>query len=155
MAVRHSSLRFFPPYLSTRIGNILTFPFLQFLFQTEEDIILSQDISEYEDRPECISLLIVSLKFLTEKRGKVLLNHIYARNIGLCSSTQQDSGSSMVKELCYKPEGRGFDTLWGEWIFLIYRTLLAALGPRVHSSSNRNEYQKQKNVSGEYSAAGA
>jgi hypothetical protein len=33
-------------------------------------------------------------------------------------------------------------------------TLPAALGPGVHSASNRNEYQKQKNnVSGEQSAA--
>jgi hypothetical protein len=30
----------------------------------------------------------------------------------------------------------------------------AALGPGVHSASNRNEYQ-ENNVSGEYSAAGA
>jgi hypothetical protein len=42
------------------------------------------------------------------------------------------------------------------FFFSIYIILLAALGPGVHSSSNRNEYQKQKNnVSGEYSAAGA
>jgi hypothetical protein len=32
----------------------------------------------------------------------------------------------------------------------IYLTLLAALCPGVHSASNRNEYQKEKdNVSGE------
>jgi hypothetical protein len=31
----------------------------------------------------------------------------------------------------------------------IYPILPAALGPRVHSASNRNEYQNQKNVSGE------
>jgi hypothetical protein len=34
--------------------------------------------------------------------------------------------------------------------FSIYQTLLASLGPRVYSASNRNEYQKQKDdVSGE------
>jgi hypothetical protein len=34
-------------------------------------------------------------------------------------------------------------------IFSIYLMLPAALGPGVHSASNRNEYQKQKNnVSG-------
>jgi hypothetical protein len=39
----------------------------------------------------------------------------------------------------------------------IYLFLPAALGPGVHSASNRNEYQKHKNynVSGEYSAADA
>jgi hypothetical protein len=38
-----------------------------------------------------------------------------------------------------------------EWIFSIYLILPAELGPGVHSASNRNEYQKQKNnnVSGE------
>jgi hypothetical protein len=41
------------------------------------------------------------------------------------------------------------------WIFSIDVILPAALGPGVHSASNRNDYQKQKNVSGEYSAAGA
>jgi hypothetical protein len=58
-------------------------------------------------------------------------------------------GSVMVKALCYKPEGRGFDNRWGD--FLIYLILPAALGPRVYSASNRNEYQKHKNnnVSGE------
>jgi hypothetical protein len=32
--------------------------------------------------------------------------------------------------------------------FSIYVIILAALGPGVHSASNRNVYQKQKNVSG-------
>jgi hypothetical protein len=52
--------------------------------------------------------------------------------------------------LCYKPEGRGFKTRWGEWFLSIYLILLAALGPGIYSASNRNEYQKHKNnVSGE------
>jgi hypothetical protein len=33
--------------------------------------------------------------------------------------------------------------------FSIYVILPAALGPEVYSTSNRNEYQKQNNVSGE------
>jgi hypothetical protein len=53
-------------------------------------------------------------------------------------------GSVVVKALCYKPESRGFETQWGEYIFSIYLILPAALGPGVHSASNRNEYQKQK-----------
>jgi hypothetical protein len=35
-----------------------------------------------------------------------------------------------------------------EFFFSIYLILPAALGPGVYSTSNRNEYQKQKNVSG-------
>jgi hypothetical protein len=59
-------------------------------------------------------------------------------------------GSVVVKALCYKSEGRGFDFQWDERIFSICLILPAALGPGVHSASNRNEYEKQKNnVSGE------
>jgi hypothetical protein len=55
-----------------------------------------------------------------------------------------------VKALCYKPQGRGFETRWGERIFSIYLIFPATLGPGVYSVSNRNEYQKHKNhVSGE------
>jgi hypothetical protein len=44
---------------------------------------------------------------------------------------------------CYKPEDRGFETRWGEWLcFSIYLIPPAALGSAVHSASNRNEYQK-------------
>jgi hypothetical protein len=65
-------------------------------------------------------------------------------------------GSVVVKALCYKPEGNGFEIRHGELVFSIYLFLLASLGPGVYSSSNRNEYQKQKNnVSVEQSAAGA
>jgi hypothetical protein len=62
-------------------------------------------------------------------------------------------GSIVVKALCFKPQGRGFQALRGECLFFffpIYLTLPATLGPGVHSASIRNEYQKQKNnVSGE------
>jgi hypothetical protein len=54
-------------------------------------------------------------------------------------------GIVVVEALCYKPEGRGFETRCGELIFSIYLILSAALGPGVYSASNRNEYQKQKN----------
>jgi hypothetical protein len=38
----------------------------------------------------------------------------------------------------------------------MYLILPAALGPRIYSASNRNEYQNQKNnVYGEQSVAGA
>jgi hypothetical protein len=50
-------------------------------------------------------------------------------------------GSVVLKALCYKPEGRGFNSGWGDF-FLIYINVPAALGPGVYSASNRNEYQK-------------
>jgi hypothetical protein len=57
----------------------------------------------------------------------------------------------VVKALFYQPDGCGFETWLGEWIFSIYVILPASLGPGIYSASNRNEYQKQKNnsVSGE------
>jgi hypothetical protein len=66
------------------------------------------------------------------------------------------SSSVVVKTLCYKLEGHGFEIRCGELIFSIYLIPLAALGPGVYSASNRNQYQKQKNnVSGEWNTAGA
>jgi hypothetical protein len=58
--------------------------------------------------------------------------------------------SVVVKTLCYKPESRGFEAWWGEWIYSMYLILPTSLGPKVYSASNRNEYQKHKtiNVSG-------
>jgi hypothetical protein len=59
-------------------------------------------------------------------------------------------GSVMVKVPCYKPEGRGFETRWGEWFLSSSLILPVALGPGIYSAYNRNEYQKHKNnVSGE------
>jgi hypothetical protein len=55
-----------------------------------------------------------------------------------------------LKVLCYKPEGRGFETRIGKLFLYVYLILLTALDPGVYSASNRNEYQKQNNnVSGE------
>jgi hypothetical protein len=55
-------------------------------------------------------------------------------------------GSIVVKALYYKPEGRGFETRWGELFLSIYLILPAVLGPGVYSASNRNEYQKQQKM---------
>jgi hypothetical protein len=35
----------------------------------------------------------------------------------------------LVEALCYKPEGRGFESWWSHWIFSIDLTLLAGLWP--------------------------
>jgi hypothetical protein len=46
-------------------------------------------------------------------------------------------GRVVVKALCYKPEGRGFETRWGEWFLSSYLILPVALGTGVYSASNR------------------
>jgi hypothetical protein len=55
------------------------------------------------------------------------------------------------KALCYKPEGRGVNEV--NEFFSIYLIHLAMLGYGVYSATKRNEYQTQKNGSGEWSAA--
>jgi hypothetical protein len=60
-----------------------------------------------------------------------------------CDNMSGARSSIVVKAICYKPEGRGFNTQWGE--FLNLPNPLAALGPGVYSASNRNEYQNHKN----------
>jgi hypothetical protein len=52
--------------------------------------------------------------------------------------------SALVKALCCKPQGRGFETRWGEWKFSVYIILPAPLNPGVYSACDRNEYHKQK-----------
>lgn len=41
--------------------------------------------------------------------------------------------TQLVETLCYKPEGRWFDSQWGH---------PAALGPWLETASNRNEYEE-------------
>jgi hypothetical protein len=51
----------------------------------------------------------------------------------LYNITSEDSGSTVVKVLRYKSEGRWFDPRWCHGIFH---------GPGIDSASNRNEYQE-------------
>jgi hypothetical protein len=55
-------------------------------------------------------------------------------------------GSVVVKEICYKPKGSGLKTRWDEWIFSIYLILPAALGPGVHSASNRQMSTRRRKI---------
>ena len=48
----------------------------------------------------------------------------------------------MVKVLCYKSEGRLFDSSWCHWNFSLTLSSRSHYGPGVDSASNRNEYQE-------------
>jgi hypothetical protein len=83
--------------------------------------------------------------FKLGNRGTDFDEMFYAHNgIGthaFLSSYNQKQGARgivVVKALCHKPERRGFETQWGEWIFI-----------------NLLSQKQKKNISGEYSAAGS
>ena len=53
-----------------------------------------------------------------------------------------DRGSTVVKVLCYKSEGRWFDPSWCQWVFIDIKSFRSHYGPGVDSASNKNEYQE-------------
>ena len=53
-----------------------------------------------------------------------------------------DRGSTVVKVLCYKLEGRWFDSRWCHWNFLLTKSFRSHSSPGVDSVSNKNEYQE-------------
>ena len=52
----------------------------------------------------------------------------------------EDRGSTVFKILCYKSEGRWFDSRWCHWNFSLTQSFLSHYGPGVDSASDRNEY---------------
>ena len=53
-----------------------------------------------------------------------------------------DRGGTVVKVLCYKSEGRWFDSRWCHWNFSLTSFFRSHYGLGVDSASNRNEYQR-------------
>jgi len=49
----------------------------------------------------------------------------------------------LVEAMRFKPEGRGFDSLWCHWNFPLKQFFRPHYGPGVESASNRNEYQRR------------
>jgi hypothetical protein len=108
--------------------------------------------SGYGGQQTCITYDAVNQAYIQARKRISKYQHYHAR---LCSALLGSStteitsktarGSVLVKALRYKPEGRGFQTRWGEWISPIYLILPAALCPEADSTSHINEYLKQKN----------
>jgi hypothetical protein len=55
-----------------------------------------------------------------------------------------DRGGTVVNVLCYKWEGRWFDSRWCHWnfSFLHFISFQSLYGPEVDTFCNRNEYQE-------------
>jgi hypothetical protein len=51
-------------------------------------------------------------------------------------------GGTVVKVLCYKSEGRWFDSRWCQCYFSLTLSFCSPSVPGVDSASNRNEYQE-------------
>ena len=49
-----------------------------------------------------------------------------------------------IEALYYKPEGRGFDSRWCHWNFLLMQSFRPHCGPGVDSASNRNRATSSK-----------
>jgi hypothetical protein len=49
--------------------------------------------------------------------------------------------AQLVEALCYKSEGRGFDSRWCHWNFSL-TSFWPHYGPGVDSASDRNEFQE-------------
>ena len=58
------------------------------------------------------------------------------------NSLRRRAVAQLVEALPYKPEGRGFDSRWCHWNFSLTQSSRSHYGPRVDSTSNRNEYQE-------------
>jgi hypothetical protein len=50
--------------------------------------------------------------------------------------------AQLVKALRYKLEGRGFDSRWYNWNFLLAESIWLHYGLRIDSVSNRSKYQE-------------
>jgi hypothetical protein len=51
-------------------------------------------------------------------------------------------GGVVVKALCYKPEGRGFDSRWCHWNFSETEFFRSHSGPGVDSAPSENKCQE-------------
>ena len=57
-------------------------------------------------------------------------------------ATERHAVAQLVEAMRYKPEGRGFISLFCHWKFSLTQSFLPHYGPGVGSASNRNEYQE-------------
>jgi hypothetical protein len=96
--------------------------------------------SDHQLKDWSYNLKAAAINFILELAADFKINFILQCS---CCRTAEARGSTVIKALCYKPEVTGLRPHKVNF-FSIYQILPATLGPGVHSASNRNEYQKQK-----------
>jgi len=72
----------------------------------------------------------------------IILGLPFYKCVCRCLQTELRAGAQLVEALCYKPEGRGFDSRWCHWNFSLTQSFRPHHGPVVDSASNRNEHQE-------------
>ena len=65
------------------------------------------------------------------------MGRLYSHEIFLALISVWDSSSAVVKFLCYKTEGRWFDSRWCHWNFSLTYSFRSHYDPGVDSASNR------------------
>ena len=74
--------------------------------------------------------LVTTASFLILSRSLHAVNIYISWCLTICSHDRiEDRGSTVVKPLCYKSEGRWFDPSWCQWIFHWHRILPITLWP--------------------------
>jgi hypothetical protein len=87
----------------------------------------------------------VEISPITEQRARTSNPHTrrtIRHGVALYGFLVLQRSEKLAEVLCYVPEGSGFDSLWGHWIFQFSWCFQPHDGPRVDSTSNRNEYQE-------------
>ena len=64
---------------------------------------------------------------------QILLVYTESDQVNGGTLSRGDRGGTVVKVLCYKSEGRWFDSRWCHWNFSFFQS---------HYACNRNEYQE-------------
>jgi hypothetical protein len=80
----------------------------------------------------------MNCRYIAPPYASILIGN--RKQINNCSVTELRVW--LVEALCYKPEGRGFDSLWGHWIFNSPNPSSRIMSLWSFQPPNRNEYQE-------------
>jgi len=74
--------------------------------------------------------------------GFSMINDVMLTELEMILPCIGDCGGRVVKVLCYKSEGRWFDSRWCHWNFSLSYSFRSHYGLGVDSASDRNKYQE-------------
>jgi hypothetical protein len=107
----------FPRLIKILIWRVVTLPPLRL------PILVVRLLTVYLETVVTVSAVHIFTTIITKLNCTLCLNIVTLltpAQVRVCGSLYDTVGarcSVVVEALCYKPEGRGFETRWGEWIF--------------------------------------